>query len=292
MCETKKIASMIVYFARVGILILALTPSVCFSTESLVLGIHPYRPHTELKLMFQPLANFLSQQVGRKIEVRVGDSYQSHHDAILNGDVDIAYIGPSLFVSVIEKYEDIPVLARLEVNGKPTFTGKIIVRENSGFHLLKDLEQHRFAFGSPSSTMSHLVPRQMLHDEGIDIDDFSGHHFYNNHNNVAIAVLAGDADAGAVKEAVYDKFRERGIVAIGTTMEVSEHLFIATRKLNSQLSDKIKYVLLSLNQNNPTTNSVLKPIKQTATALVEVSSEDYRGLQKILNALRGRGVKW
>ncbi|MET0008572.1 MAG: phosphate/phosphite/phosphonate ABC transporter substrate-binding protein [Candidatus Thiodiazotropha sp. 6PLUC4] len=292
MSKTNKFVSLFFCFARVGLLISALAPAFAVTSEVLVLGVHPYRPHSELELMFQPMADFLSQQIERKIEVRIGDSYQSHHDAIINGDVDIAYIGPSLFVSVFDEHVDIPVLARLEVNGKPTFIGKIIVRESSGFHKLEDLKKHRFAFGSPSSTMSHLVPRQMLHDEGIDIDDFSGHHFYNNHNNVALAVLAGDADAGAVKEAIYEKYKERGIVAIGDTAEVSEHLFIASTKLDPQILRKLKYAMLSLNQDNPSTSSVLKPIKQTATALVDASSKDYQGLRDILNALRSRGVKW
>ncbi|MBW9268029.1 MAG: PhnD/SsuA/transferrin family substrate-binding protein [Candidatus Thiodiazotropha sp. (ex. Lucinisca nassula)] len=266
--------------------------TIVYASESLVMGVHPYRPHNELKEMFQPLANYLSLELGQTIEVRIGDSYQSHHDAILDGDVDFAYIGPSLFVTLTLSNNDIPLLARLEVNGKPTFTGKIIVSDDSEISDIEDLRQRRFAFGSRSSTMSHLVPRQMLYEAGIDLDDLAGYRHYSNHNNVAMAVLAGDADAGAVKEAVFEKYKRHGIVAIGTTEAVSEHLFIGTMNTDSQLLDELKTALLKLDHKNSDTASVLKPIKQTATALVQTSLQDYDGLREILITLEQRGVKW
>ncbi|MCG7898320.1 MAG: phosphate/phosphite/phosphonate ABC transporter substrate-binding protein [Candidatus Thiodiazotropha weberae] len=266
--------------------------TITYASESLVMGVHPYRPHNELKEMFQPLADYLSMELDQKIEVRIGDSYQSHIDAILAGDVDFAYIGPSLFVSLTRTSNDIPVLARLEINGKPTFTGKIIVSDDSGINDIEDLKQRQFAFGNRSSTMSHLIPRQMLYEAGIDLDDLAGYHHYSNHNNVAMAVLAGDADAGAVKEAVFEKYRKHGIVAIETTEAVSEHLFIGTLKTDSQLLKELKMALLNLDHKNSDTASVLKPIKQTATALVQTSYQDYDALRKILNTLEQRGVMW
>lgn len=275
-----------------GLLILAVVSTTVYSSESLVLGVHPYRPHNELLQMFKPLAGFLSRQLGQLVVVRVGDSYQAHQDAIIRGDVDFAYIGPSLFVTMSQNDVGFPILARLEVNGKPTFTGKIIVRKESDLHTLEELKQCHFAFGSPSSSMSHLVPRQMLYEAGIDIDDFSGHRFYSNHNNVALAVLAGDADAGAVKEAIYDKYRGQGIIAIGSTAEISEHLFIATQNTDPILVTKLRQTLLSLSRQNEMTDVVLKPIKKSATALVPANYQNYQALREILDALRKRGVQW
>jgi phosphonate transport system substrate-binding protein len=255
------------------------------------MGVHPYRPHNELKQMFQPLAEYLSMKLGREVEVRIGDTYQSHNEVILAGEVDFAYIGPSLYLK-LTRSGNIPILARLEVSGKPTFTGKIIVSDKSGLNRLEDLRQKQFAFGNRSSTMSHLVPRQLLYEAGIDLDDLAGYRYYSNHNNVAMAVLAGDADAGAVKEAVYDKYKKYGIVAIKTTEEIPEHLFIATLKTDPQLLNALKSALLSLNQENSVTMSVLKPIKKTATALVQADYGDYEVLRGILNALSQRGVEW
>ncbi|MET0052644.1 MAG: phosphate/phosphite/phosphonate ABC transporter substrate-binding protein [Candidatus Thiodiazotropha sp.] len=263
------------------------------AVEPLVLGIHPYRPYTELKQMFAPLAAYLEREIGNPVEVRVGESYNVHLDAVVRGDVTLAYIGPSLFVELLHKVELPPrILARLEVNGQPTFTGKIITRTGSSIHSLADLRGKRFAFGSPESTMSHLVPRQMLFEAGIHLEDLDSYHFYNNHNNVVLAVLAGDADAGAVKEAVYDQYHAQGVVAIATTPEISEHLFVTPEKTDPILVERLQTALLKLTAANPETHDVLFPIKHTATALVTGKAEDYQSLEQILKALSARGVTW
>ncbi|MCU7851381.1 MAG: phosphate/phosphite/phosphonate ABC transporter substrate-binding protein [Candidatus Thiodiazotropha sp. (ex Monitilora ramsayi)] len=258
--------------------------------QSLVLGVHPYRPHAELIKMFSPLAKFLTQETGKLVEVRVGESYESHFKAIVQGKVDFAFLGPAVYVQLTRENEIPQLLARLEINGRPTFTGRIISREGSGVKTIDDLRHSHFAFGNPSSTMSHLVPRQMLFEAGIDVSDFAGHQFYSNHNNVALAILAGDADAGAVKEAVYEKYRPLGIVSIASTPEISEHLFISPVKTDPIKVASLRRHLLSLTADNPITRQVLGPIKKTATALVEVKNKDYHKLRGILAALRDRGV--
>ncbi|MES9946222.1 MAG: phosphate/phosphite/phosphonate ABC transporter substrate-binding protein [Candidatus Thiodiazotropha sp.] len=265
-------------------------PTSAHTADSLILGIHPYRSHQEIRSMFTPLAEFLSQRTGIPVEVRIGNSYDSHFNAIIHGQVDLAFIGPALFVQLIDKGVVPNLLARLEINGRPTFTGKIFTREGSDIRTLKDLKGRHFAFGSYSSTMSHLVPRQTMYEAGIDVEDFASYHHFDSHDNVALAVLAGDADAGAVKEAVYEKYRSKGIVSIATTPEISEHLFIAPANTHPDRVSLLRQNLLSLSADKSEINQVLSPIKESATALVGVDSRDYQQLQNIIKDLRARGV--
>ncbi|MBT2971176.1 MAG: phosphate/phosphite/phosphonate ABC transporter substrate-binding protein [Candidatus Thiodiazotropha sp. (ex Ctena orbiculata)] len=279
---------------RLAVRVVALT-LICIttatgSTESLVLGIHPYRSHAELRAMFTPLAEYLSLSFGKPVEVRIGESYESHFDAIINDQVDLAFIGPALFVQLSDKYGVPNLLARLEIDGIPTFTGKIFTKEGSSIRTLEDLKGSHFAFGSKSSTMSHLVPRQLLFEAGIDVDDFASHRYFHSHDNVALAVLAGDADAGAVKEAVFRKYQHRGLVAVATTPDISEHLFIAPSGIDHDRVELLRRHLLHLTAGNPETGQVLRPIKKTATALVSVEASDYKKLRDIFTALRARGV--
>ncbi|MEW8508189.1 MAG: phosphate/phosphite/phosphonate ABC transporter substrate-binding protein [Candidatus Thiodiazotropha sp.] len=269
---------------------LACLSTIAYSTDSLVFGIHPYRSHAELREMFTPLAEYLSRRTGKPVEVRIGVSYESHFNAIVNGEVDLAFIGPALFVQLTDKYGVPNLLARLEINGSPTFAGKIFAKEGAGIHSLDDLKGTHFAFGSKSSTMSHLVPRQLLFEAGIDIDDFSSHHFFSSHDNVALAVLSGDADAGAVKEAVFKKYRQQGLIEIATTSKISEHLFITPSGTDREMTRLLREQLLNLSADKAETARVLHPIKKTATALVRVEDSDYKKLRDIFTALRVRGV--
>jgi phosphonate transport system substrate-binding protein len=277
-------------FVRTVAIFLIYASTSAHSDDSLILGIHPYRSHDEIREMFTPLAGFLSQRIGQVVEVRIGESYESHVNAIIQGELDLAYIGPALLEQLKHKNVVPHLLARLVVDGKSTFTGKVFTREGSDIRTLEDLKGRHFAFGSSSSTMSHLVPRQMIYEAGVDVVDFASYNFYSSHDNVALAVLSGDADAGAVKEAVFDKYRNKGIVAIATTPEISEHLFVAPAGTDPVKVKLLKRHLLSLSEDSPETIQVLYPIKKTATALASVKEGDYKKLKSIISELRSRGV--
>jgi phosphonate transport system substrate-binding protein len=275
-------------FLRVSLL-LSLTwlcgwTGVSLAQPPLLLGVHPYLQKDEIIRRFTPLADYLSAELNRPVEVRVGKDYQAHLQAIGNDDIDIAYLGPSLYVETTKLFGSKPLLARLEANGKPTFQGHIIIRQNSPMRRLTDLKNHYFAFGDPESTMSSLVPQAMLLQNGIKLSDLSGYRHYDGHVNVALAVLSGDADAGAVKEEVFDKYQPRGLRSLQATPAISEHLFVTRSNLSWPLVEKIRVLMLGL-RTPKAVNKILKPIKKTATGLVEVEDSDYDSLRRILDTL-------
>jgi phosphonate transport system substrate-binding protein len=110
------------------LLVLALIGPAC-ALEPLRLGVHPYLPATELLDRFAPLAQYLSGKMGRQVDVFVARDYEDQIDHIGGGEYDIAYMGPASYVELVDKYGKVPLLARLAVEGKPTFRGVIISRD-------------------------------------------------------------------------------------------------------------------------------------------------------------------
>lgn len=251
------------------------------AAEPLTLAVHPYLSEEELKVMFTPLAKYLEKQTGLAFSVKIGSTYDEHIDFIGRDRVDIAYIGPAPYVTMTERYGNKKMLARLEVNGQPYFQGNIIVRSNSELRQLTDLRGMRIAFGDPNSTMGFLVPHHMLHKSGVFDEDTEKHQFLNNHNNVALAVLAGEYDAGAVKPAVYEKFKKEGLRTIATTPAISEHLFVASNKLDAAHVEAIREALLTA-RNSSQGMDALHSIKKNITALVPVQDSDYANLRQIM----------
>ena len=258
--------------------------------KSLIFSVHPYLPATELVKRYTPLMNYLSQKLGQPVRIQVSKDYQEHIDKIGRDEVDIAYMGPASYVKVTALYGKKPILARLEIKGKPAFQGIIIVGKASPLNNLKDLEGKRFAFGDPNSTMSHLVPRYMLINEGVGIDKLAAHAFLENHQNVALGVLAGDYDAGAVKEAVFYKYEKRGLKAITKTPKISEHIFITGKNLPPGKVKLLRKALLDL-KNDERGRSIMSSIKPSMTAMVPASDEDYNNLRTILQTLEKTGIK-
>jgi len=253
--------------------------------STLILGVHPYKQATEISKSFTPLVKYLSDKTNRSFKLKISKNYQTHIDLIGNDQVHIAYMGPASYIKLVENYGKKRLLSRLEINGKPTFQGVIITRQDSDISALKLLQNKRFAFGSPSSTMSHLVPRYMLFDAGIPVSALEKYAFLGNHVNVALGVLTGNYDAGAVKEAIYKKYKEKGLKALATTVPLSEHLFIASDNIDNKFVIKLREIMLELNlqSNGP---DILKSIKKTTTALVAVRDSDYDNLRKMMETLQ------
>lgn len=255
------------------------------SQADLILGVHPYLDAESIKNRFSPLAEYLSEKLETNVEVRVGKDYESHIETIGNDHIDIAFLGPASYVSLTKKYGKKPLLARLEANGKPSFTGHIIVRKESPLQNINDLKNTFFAFGDKSSTMSTLVPQAVLKQNNISLDDLAGYRHFKGHKNVAIAVLAGDADAGAVKEEILASYSPKGLRSLSKLPDISEHLFVTSSDMHPALVSKIKDVMLAINQPAQV-EKTLQPIKKKITGLVQVDDSDYDSLRELIQAAK------
>ena len=270
---------------RLKYILLLLLPVTCFAGEQLVLGVHPYKSPSILIDKFQPLANYLSKKLSIPVEIRISKDYELHINSINKNEFDIAYVGPASYVKMTEKTGAKNILAKQRVKGKASFKGVIIVRQDSKIESLVDLKNQNFAFGDASSTMSHLVPRYMLIRAGVPIRELQQHRFYGSHDNVALAVLTGDSDAGAVKEAVYYKYKDRGLRALKFTPNISEHLFISTSKMSNKLANDVKYLLLNMNSSNNDEKLIFNSIKPGIDGFVKAKDSDYENLRDILKVV-------
>jgi len=270
------------------ILFLLLAGQPAHAGEPLTLGVHPYLASTELVRRFKPLADYLGRKLNEPVVVEISIDYQDHIDKIGKGKLDIAYIGPAPYVKLVKTYGPKRLLARLEINGEPTFTGVIIKARDNPINSLAELRGKSFAFGDPNSTMSHLVPWYMIRQAGLTVRDLGRYSFLHNHNNVALGVLVGDFDAGAVKEEVFFKYRSRGLSELARTPRISEHLFVASDKLPDAQVKAIRDALLRL-KDDPEGKAIMVSIKKTVTGLVPVRDSDYDNLRHILASLADAG---
>ncbi len=258
--------------------------------EPLLLGVHPYLAASDLYKRFSPLARYLSKEIGRPINIKIAKDYKEHIDEIGQDKLDIAYMGPASYVRLVDAYGKKHNLARLEINGKPTFQGIFIIRKESRMSRLEDLAGKRFAFGDPNSTMSHLVPRFMMREEGVSVDKLGGYAHLSNHHNVAMGVIAGDFDSGAVKEEIFYQYEKRGLKVLARTTPISEHIFVASNKLPQETVKKLREALYKL-KDSKEGKTIMTAIKKNMTNMVPASDEDYDNLRNILKTLDRIGVK-
>ena len=259
-----------------------------YSQEHLVLGVHPYRPIKTLEKKFTLLTDYLSKKLGQEIVLRVGTSYQEHNDAIGRDQIDIAYMGPIPYIQMARQYGQKPLLACQETNGSSTFRGIIIVRAENYALSLADIEG-KFSFVDPHSTMGYVLPAYLLLQENPDILKGKHYQFLKTHENVALGVLVGDFEAGAVKESVYRAYKERGLRQLATTPAVTEHLFVASNKISQRLIQSLRQAFYEL-KDSPEGREIMQAIKPSITDFVPISHSDYDSLCHIIDELRTEDI--
>jgi len=271
------------------ILFISIISSIVDASDQLILGIHPYKSYNKLLNAFTPLSEYLSKKTGKPVRIIISKDYQTHIEKIGLNKIDIAYMGPASYVKLINQYGKKPILACQAINGKPSFQGKIIIRKNSMLSSLSDLKGKNFAFGDANSTMSHLVPRYMLLKAGVTAKNLSEYKFLGSHDNVALAVLAGDFDAGAVKEAVFYKYKDRGLKTLATTPALSEHIFVTSNKLKPATINSLRAAFLSLAKESDGLN-IMHNIKPGMTDMLPVNDNDYDNLREIFQTLQRTNI--
>lgn len=252
----------------------------------LILGVQPYLPAEEVVRRFTPLAEALAHEVGRPVVVRVGVSYAENIAAIGGDSVDIAYMGPASYVTMVSRYGTKPLLARQVINGDPMLHGEIIVRQDSAIRSLADLKGKRFAFGDPDSTGSHVVPAAMLREAGVPESALAQAAFLHAYRNVALAVLAGDFDAGAVHEDIFREYAPRGLRALAHQPPVADHVFVASGRLSVKEVDTLRAAMQEL-PGTPAGKAVMAAIDSGMTALAPARDSDYDSLRVLMQLSPG-----
>lgn len=250
----------------------------------LKLQVYPYAPASKVLKQFTPLADYLKQTLNREVTIGISMDHNDHSETVGNDRADVAFLGPSSYVKLVEAYGKKPVIARIEVKGSPLLQGVIFTSSSSQLASLNDLKGKRFAFGYQNSTMSHLVPVYMLQQEGIHVNDLAQYAFLNDQYNVALGVLMGDFDAGAVNVSVFHKYKGRGLKELARSPQVSEHLFVARSSLSEDTVTVLKRAFLDVKKDK-NAQMIMSSIRKDMTAFVPASDRDYDNLRKLLQSI-------
>jgi len=193
---------------RAVVMLLALGGlSVAHAQDTLRVSAIPDESPTELLRKFTPLGKYLEQKMGMKIRWTPVNDYPAVVEALAAKKVDLAWLGGVTFVQArLRTGNAVPIVQRAE---DAKFTSEIIASTAAGVNGLADLKGKNFAFGSPSSTSGHLMPRYYLQQNKLDPEkDFKRIAFSGAHDATAAWVESGRVEAGALNASVWKKLVE------------------------------------------------------------------------------------
>lgn len=241
-----------------------------------VFGVHPFKSPEKLMKMFTPLRKFLGNELGAEVTFRSAKDYDAALKALLAGEIDISYMGPSLFtIANAEHPGKVRIVGALLSKGTPTFKGVIVARQDSGINSLQDLKGKNFAFGDRESTLSCYMPAYMLMEAGIF--DSINYKFLGSHDNVATGVLKKIFDAGGLKPAVAQNYLDKGLKIVAESEPVYEHVVVVGPRVDDATFKKIKEALLNVKDS-----TVYTSINKSATGFATVQPSDYDNLAVVM----------
>ena len=250
----------------------------------------PDEAPTELQRKFKPLGEYLAKALDMEVRFVPVTDYAGTVEGLAGGHLDLVWYGGFTFVQARRRTGNaIPLVQREE---DAAFHSRFIARVGSGIRSLQDLRGKTFAFGSPSSTSGHLMPRYYLLQAGVDPEkDFSRYAFSGAHDATAKWVESGKVDAGALNESVWQKLVDEKRVDLSrvevfyTTPAYFDYNWTVRGSLDPALAAKIKAAFLALDPARPEQKAILD--LQRTTRFIETRPENYRMIEE---AARSAGL--
>ena len=199
----------------------------------------------------QGLKTYLETQLGKKIELIVTTDYSSMIEAMRHGRLDLAYFGPLSYVLARQKSEIEP-FAALKVKGSTTYQSVVIANVSSGVKTIGDIRGKNMAYGDKVSTSSHLIPKSVLAEQGLNVGTDYKEHFVGSHDAVALAVQNGHAQAGGLSRPIFESLVERKMVSpdkvrvLAYSKPFPQYPWVMRSNLKPALKDKIRSAFLNL----------------------------------------------
>lgn len=218
----------------------------------------------------EKLETALSERAGMTVRVRVAPSGA---DAVSTAGMQTVDAGLLPLFEYLLARQEYDVHARLQVvrDSSRVYQGVIVVREDSSFRTLEDLNGRNVAFVDRASTTGYLLPRRALMDAKVDVEATLA----GSHDAALAAVREGRADAAATFAA-----RREGLRVLADTGSVPNEPVFFSDKTPREVRDRFVGALVALSEASEG-RELLESIGGI-TGFTAVTDEEYRHVHDLL----------
>lgn len=229
--------------------------------EKLTLAAIPAENSTDLKASYDPLIALLEKETGSEVDFVQASDYAGVVEGMIAGNVDLAFFGPFAYVVAgVNGAQLTPLGAGVqEKGGKPGYQSYGLAKaDNAAVSTLADFRGRKVCFVDPGSTSGFLYPTAGLIESkviasGSEADLSAGVQpiYAGGHDASALAIAAGDCDAGFAFDTMVDKtLVEKGdlkpgqLKTVWKSETIAGSLFAANNELGAEIVDKLKTIFI------------------------------------------------
>lgn len=199
------------------LLVFILADDVVASEPPIRIGVLSHRGSEATLKMWSPTADYLTNAVhGRRFDI-VPLDFDEVNPAVESGAVDFVLVNPGIYVNLEVRYRVSRIATLNNLVGdvaSNVFGGVIFTRKDrSDLSTLRDLVDKRFLAVDETSLGGFQMAWRQLQDAGLSpFEDFSSLAFTGIHDDVVMAVLNGDVDAGTVRTDILERMASSGTI--------------------------------------------------------------------------------
>jgi phosphonate transport system substrate-binding protein len=165
----------------------------------LTFAIIPAENATGVVERYSPLMDYLTKQIGVKVNLRIANDYAAVIEGQRTGSVHIASYGSASFARALITGVKTEAFG-IDVNGDGTtgYYSVFYVKKDSPYKSIEDLKGKNLGLVDPNSTSGNNVPRLVLDQKGINPETYFGKVvFTGSHDNAVLALAQGTVDVAA-----------------------------------------------------------------------------------------------
>lgn len=255
-------------------------------------GVIPrYNPLVMYK-RYQPIMDYLTAETPYRFELKISKDYPEAVRFLQQGVTQVSSLGDVTFAEANTQYAAIPILKPRNRDGVPFYRSAIIVRADSPLKNITGLRGKSMAFGSSHSTSGNLIPRYLLWNKGVRMQDLSRWENLQHHDAVAKAILKGQFDAGAVKDVVAEKYKSHGLRIIAWSAPIPAVPLVVLKDAPPDFVKTLSAALLKLDRTNRAHQKMMQTWDdEFRYGFAPAAKDDYQGIFHMIKEIpHGCGI--
>lgn len=277
--------------------------------QTLTLAAIPAENSTDLKASYGPVIALLEKETGSKVEFVQASDYAGVVEGLIAGNVDIAFFGPFAYVVAGIAGADLSPLGAVikEPGAKPGYQSYGLTRaDNASVNGLADFAGKKVCFVDPNSTSGFLYPSAGLIEAGViasgaekDLSAGLTPIFAGGHDSSALAIAAGDCDAGFAFDTMVDKtmidkgdLKPGQLKTVWKSETIAGSVFAASNALGPDTVAELQAIFTeqldveNLEAQGLCSGDNCRFTDERAWGVVAASDSDYDGVRKVCEVTR------
>lgn len=241
--------------------------------EPLTLGILPRRNATLTTELFTPLVEYLSQSLGRRIELIISKDFDTFLQDVKDERFDIVHYNQFHYVRSSGQYR---VIAHNREFGRSTVAGALYVKKDSGITHIEQLRGKVIIFGGgQDAMMSYILPRYLLLQAGLQPGDYK-EVFAKSPPNSLIGLYYDEAQASGAGDILIDlkvvknSVDTRQLTHLAVTEQLLHLPWAVRRTMEDEDAARIQALLIGLEASQ----EGLAILKQAQMTGIGIANDD------------------